>query len=576
MAEALRPLAVITGASTGIGLEWAKCCARNNYDLILSDTTPHIKNTAIELSHPGIKIEPIEADLASPEGVEKIYSAIAGRHVAALLTHTEYGLRAAFLEEEFRNWKQTLERALTGGLYLIQKVARDMAAVKAGLILITGSLGEQTPHSYHPLYNGIKAFLDSFVFALRRELQDRGITITCLMPGEAAREKAPAKDPFDLVETGIKDLMKGETEVLQGWQNLMQAALSSFSPALAATDLESEAMKAQENFTSSQRSASMNTQQRYGESQSGGSRSEYEGRSRDASERSDYGSGSRNYQQARFSDEAGTGRSEYKGADSDGSQGRSDDERGGSSYGRGGQSGRSYSSASRGGYGGGREEEEDYGYGSGGSRSEGGQRGGSSSGYGGGSYGRGGRGESYSSRSGGSGRGGEYEDRSRGGSSRGYGGSSRGEYDDDMYSESGRGSRRQSGRGRYEEEDAYSSSGQGYGRGSYGSRSSGGQGGGYGGGGTSASGSSGSRNNGGGESQSRSQRTSFGCCGADPKDDTCGVSSSCAYEPDRYSRSGSESGESSKGTKSGGTGGSDEGNSGGMGRGSSSGSDSGR
>lgn len=571
MAEALRPLAVITGASSGIGLEWAKCCARNNYDLILADNTPDIKNTAIEIGHPGIKIEPVEADISTPEGIDKVYNAIQGRHVAALLTHMEYGLTAHFLEEDFRNWKKTLDAALTGSLYLIQKVARDMAAAKSGLILITGALGEQNPGSYHALYNGIKGFLDSFVFALRHEMQDKGITITCLLPSTlelpGLQTAQQAKDPFDLVDTGIKDMMKGETELLQGWQTFVQTALSSFAPAVAS--LEPETVRAQESFTPSQRSAFMNTQQRYGDNQSGG-RSESRGRSSGgSSERGDYGSSS-NYQQARFSNEPDTGRSEYAGAASDGSQGRSEYGRGRYSYGRGGQSGRSYSAAS----GGGRYEEEDenYGYASSdrsGSRSG---RGGGSSGEGG--YGRGGsyssesRGAFYDSRSGERGEE-EYEDRysQSGSSSRGYGGGSsrRSEYDEDIYSESSRGRMRQGGGSRYEEEDAYSSSGQGYGRGSYGSRGSGGQGG------------TGSQYYGG--EQSRSQRTSFGCCGTEaPRGERCGDSSSCDYESKHTSRSDGSSRSSSSGSEGSGTksGSSNERGRSGSNRESSSGSDSGR
>jgi short-subunit dehydrogenase len=81
-----------------------------------------------------------------------------------------------------------IDTNVTGTIYLIQKIARDMRTRGQGRILITGSIAGFMPGTYHAVYNGTKAFIDSFPFALRAELKDTGVTVTCLMPGATETE----------------------------------------------------------------------------------------------------------------------------------------------------------------------------------------------------------------------------------------------------------------------------------------------------------------------------------------------------------------------------------------------------
>src|SRR5581483_5131415 len=103
MAQDTRPLAVVTGASTGIGYELAKCCAERGFDLVVAADEPQIKEAAAEFRKSGAHVEAIEADLATTHGVDKLYTAIGrlGRPVEALLANAGRGLGKGFLDQDF-------------------------------------------------------------------------------------------------------------------------------------------------------------------------------------------------------------------------------------------------------------------------------------------------------------------------------------------------------------------------------------------------------------------------------------------------------------------------------------------
>jgi uncharacterized protein len=123
-------------------------------------------------------------------------------------------------------------------------VGRAMRATGEGRILITGSIAGFTPGSYQAVYNGTKAFLDSFSYALREELEDTSVTVTCLMPGATETEffwrsdmldtkvgTEKKDDPADVAKSGFKAMMSGEGGIVSGWQNKLQAAAAHVIPA---------------------------------------------------------------------------------------------------------------------------------------------------------------------------------------------------------------------------------------------------------------------------------------------------------------------------------------------------------
>jgi short-subunit dehydrogenase len=244
MAISTRALAIVTGASSGIGYELAKCCARGGYDLLVAADEGEIQEAAESFRALGVSVEAIEADLATTEGVDDLIAALAGRPVDALLANAGRGLGKGFLDQDFDEARRVMDTNITGTIYLIQKVGREMRARGAGKILITGSIAGFMPGTFQAVYNGTKAFLDSFSFALRNELKDSGVTVTCLMPGATETEfferadmldtkvgQSEKADPADVAKLGFEAMENGDGEVVAGWGNKLRAAFASILPA---------------------------------------------------------------------------------------------------------------------------------------------------------------------------------------------------------------------------------------------------------------------------------------------------------------------------------------------------------
>jgi len=183
-----RPLAVVTGASSGIGYYLAKECAENGFDLLIAADDPRINDVARDFRALGTLVDAIESDLATTQGVDELVFAINSRSVKALLANAGHGLGHAFLDQGFEEARHVIDTNVTGTLYLIHKVGNEMRERGEGRILITGSIAGFMPGTYQAVYNGTKAFMDSFSFALREELKDSGVTVTCLMPGATETE----------------------------------------------------------------------------------------------------------------------------------------------------------------------------------------------------------------------------------------------------------------------------------------------------------------------------------------------------------------------------------------------------
>jgi short-subunit dehydrogenase len=243
MATVSRPLAIVTGASSGIGFELAKCCVENGFDLLIAADEPQINEAANKLKTSGATVKAVEADLATIEGVDKLYAAAEGRPIAALLANAGRGLGHAFIDQDFQQIRRVVDTNVTGTLYLLHKVAKQMKQARQGRILITGSIAGVMPGTYQAVYNGSKAFLDSFSFALRAELKDSGVTVTCLMPGATETEfferaemldtkvgTQKKQDPSEVAKTGFEAMMKGSGDVVTGWQNKLQAAIAHITP----------------------------------------------------------------------------------------------------------------------------------------------------------------------------------------------------------------------------------------------------------------------------------------------------------------------------------------------------------
>jgi len=236
-------LAVVTGASTGIGLELARCCAKHGFDLLMAADEPLIEQAAEQLRQDGGQVQAVMADLATDEGVETLYAAVAGRPVEVLIANAGIGLGHAFLDQDFEKARRVVETNITGTIHLIHKIGNDMRRNNAGRILITGSIAGFTPGSFQAVYNASKSFLNSFSFAIREELKGTNVTVTCLMPGATETEffnraemmdtkvgTDEKDDPVEVAKTGFEAMMNGEGDVVTGWKNKLQSSVANVTP----------------------------------------------------------------------------------------------------------------------------------------------------------------------------------------------------------------------------------------------------------------------------------------------------------------------------------------------------------
>jgi short-subunit dehydrogenase len=244
MDSSTRQLAVVTGASSGIGRELAMLCAKNGYDLVVAADEATIHEAAQQFRALGASVDAVQADLATLDGVDRLHDAIGGRAVHALCANAGHGLGRAFLDQDFEEVRHVIDTNITGTVYLIQKIGREMRTRGNGRILITGSIAGFMPGTFQAVYNGTKAFIDSFSFALRAELKDSGVTVTCLMPGATETEfferadlmdtrvgVGKKDDPAMVARVGFDAMQRGDGDVVAGWKNKLQSTVANVTPA---------------------------------------------------------------------------------------------------------------------------------------------------------------------------------------------------------------------------------------------------------------------------------------------------------------------------------------------------------
>jgi short-subunit dehydrogenase len=247
------PLAVITGSSSGIGLELAKLAANEGYSLVLAADTP-FESAIRELGN--VSIETLDADLSSPEGVTKLDQLIGSWTIDVLCANAGHGLGKAFLDEDFPDVRSVIETNITGTLDLLHRLGRRMRAQGSGGILITGSIAGFMPGAYQAVYNASKAFMDNFSCALRNELMASGVTVTCLMPGVTeshfwqragtldTKAGAGEKDSPDKPALAGWEAMKaGKAEVSPGLKNTLEKAFVKLAPKEMTAEMNAKVMK---------------------------------------------------------------------------------------------------------------------------------------------------------------------------------------------------------------------------------------------------------------------------------------------------------------------------------------------
>lgn len=247
MNESTRPFAVVTGASSGIGYELARQFAEHGYDLLICSEHAGIKDAEHALTELNVVVESIQADLATYDGVEELYSRIQedGRPVAAIAINAGIGVSGDFAQDtELEDELKLIQLNIVSPVHLAKRVLRDMVRQGSGRILFTSSIAGTMPTPFYAVYGASKAFLTSFAQAVRSELKDQPITITVLMPGATETEfferagmedtklgASEKDDPAQVAKDGFEALMAGKDHVVAGsFKNKLQAAAGHVLP----------------------------------------------------------------------------------------------------------------------------------------------------------------------------------------------------------------------------------------------------------------------------------------------------------------------------------------------------------
>ncbi|SMD25824.1 SDR family NAD(P)-dependent oxidoreductase [Kibdelosporangium aridum] len=227
-----KPLAVVTGASSGIGLELAKQFARNGFDLVIVAEDDELDAAAASLRELGAQVDAVHTDLARPEGVEEFFVRVAeaARPVAAAAVNAGVGVNGAFVgETALEDHLRVVDLNVRSAVHLAYLLLPPMVEAGAGRMLFTSSIAATMPGPFMSVYNASKAFIKSFGQAVREELRDTGVTVTTLMPGPTDTEffdRAQMQDTklgqskkdsaAEVAEEGYNALMAGKDHVVAG------------------------------------------------------------------------------------------------------------------------------------------------------------------------------------------------------------------------------------------------------------------------------------------------------------------------------------------------------------------------
>jgi short-subunit dehydrogenase len=240
-------LAVVTGASSGIGYELARVFAEEGFDLLIAAEDAELTRALEQLSEIGVRVEAHRVDLATEAGVVELYRHIqnTGRPVDALALNAGIGAGGAFATEtDLADELKLIDLNVRGTVHLCKLVIADMVERDQGRILFTSSIAATMPGAFQAVYNASKSFVQSFALAIRNELKDTGITITSLMPGPTDTEfferaemedtevgAGEKDDPAEVARQGYDALMAGRERVVAGsFKNKVQVAAGRVLP----------------------------------------------------------------------------------------------------------------------------------------------------------------------------------------------------------------------------------------------------------------------------------------------------------------------------------------------------------
>jgi short-subunit dehydrogenase len=246
MSTTTRELALVTGASSGIGFELARQFAQHGFDLVIAAEDAAIEQAAQDLRGDCAAVDAVRVDLATPQGVEELYRAVAGRDVSAAALNAGIGIGGSFATDtELADELKIVDLNVRSTVHLAKYLVRDMVGRGSGRLLFTSSIASTMPGPFQAVYNASKSFVQSFALALRSELKDSGVSVTTLMPGPTDTEffgranlldtrlgaTDMKDDPVDVARDGFEALMAGdERAVSHSLMTKLQSRAGRFIP----------------------------------------------------------------------------------------------------------------------------------------------------------------------------------------------------------------------------------------------------------------------------------------------------------------------------------------------------------
>ena len=241
-------LAIVTGASSGIGYNLAKVFAENGFDLIIGSNGERLEKAESDFKALGVSVTAVPCDLATYEGVDEFWKAVeaSGRKVDAAALNAGVGVGGLFQETDLKAEINLVRLNVEGTVHMAKHVVKHMVANGAGRILFTASIASEMIAPREAVYAASKAFDLSFAKSLRSELEDTGVTVTALQPGpvdtdffhragmddtEVGQEGKKESEPYDVAKQGFEALMKGEKHVYAAsFKTKLEGAVANFVP----------------------------------------------------------------------------------------------------------------------------------------------------------------------------------------------------------------------------------------------------------------------------------------------------------------------------------------------------------
>lgn len=240
--------ALITGGTRGIGLELARCFAKDGYNIILvARTQKDLESVAQELTTQyGVKAYGIAADLMQPGTAEKLYQEIKeeGIQVDVLVNDAGQGVWGKFTETDLQQELDIIQLNINATVILTKLFLRDMVARNSGKILQLASTSSKAPTPLLSVYAGTKAFIYIFTQGLINELKDTKVTMTALLPGPTETDffnkagmehtvvyqESDLADPADVAKDGYEALQDGNSKIISGMKNKVETTMGNVMP----------------------------------------------------------------------------------------------------------------------------------------------------------------------------------------------------------------------------------------------------------------------------------------------------------------------------------------------------------